>query len=308
MNKGELTKIVHAMEKGLAKIRAALKEANTLSRERFIGNENHTRYISVIVQNLKSGIGLSLDLDSWFVAPIVWGSISFTSEEIIRIGSELLSVKADTIPEIKMTVTEAMNEIKSRGKALDKIVTIVSSLLEKMKHLRAEFEGIKSEAELLQSRPSGKRTEASDADDLLKMLNPSSFTKPLETPRPPPPMGNPDTTLVFAHMIRQFVEDVGLLKSSAEDTSIKFAHLGLTNLNECGAWITTQFKDFRYGLIMDPLVMLDRIFGEDEASSSTHLKTMETRINLKFRLGLKQPLYGRCNLSDLGSSTAVTQQ
>ena len=47
MNKGELTKIVHAMEKGLAKIRAALKEANTLSRERFIGNENHTRYISV---------------------------------------------------------------------------------------------------------------------------------------------------------------------------------------------------------------------------------------------------------------------
>jgi hypothetical protein len=81
------------------------------------------------------------------------------------------------------------------------------------------------------------------------------------------------------------VKDVGLLKASAEDTSIKFAHLGLRNLNECGAWITTQFKDFRYGLIMDPLVMLNRIFGEDEASSSTHLKTMETRINLKIATG-----------------------
>jgi hypothetical protein len=67
--------------------------------------------------------------------------------------------------------------------------------------------------------------------------------------------------------------------------SIKFAHLGLRNLNECGAWITTQFKDFRYGLIMDPLVMLDRIFGEDDASSSTHLKTMETKINLKIATG-----------------------
>jgi hypothetical protein len=240
---------------------------------------------SVIVQNLKSGIGSSLDLDSQFAAPTVWGSVSFTSEKIIRIGSELLSVEADTIPGIKKTVTEAMNEIKSRGKTSDKIVTIVSLLLEKMKQLRAEFEGIKGEVELLQVGPSGKRTEASDADDLIKMLNPSSFTKSPETPRSPPPMGNPDTTSAFAHTIRQLVEDASLLKASAEDTSIKFAHLGLINLNECSTWITTQFKEFRYGLIMDPLVMLDRIFREDEASSSTHLKTMETRINLKIVTG-----------------------
>jgi hypothetical protein len=139
--------------------------------------------------------------------------------------------------------------------------------------------------ELLQIGPSGKRTEASDADDLLKMLNPSSFTKSPETPRSPPPMGNPDTTSVFAHTIRQLVEDVGLLKASAEDTSIKFAHLGLRNLNDCGTWITTQFKEFGYGLIMDFLMMLDRIFGEDEVSSSTHLKMMETRINLKIATG-----------------------
>jgi len=121
------------MEKGLADIGVALEEANNISRERFIRNENNTRYISVIVQNLKSGIGSSLDLDSPFAAPTVWTSVSFTSEEIIRIGSELLSVKADTIPGIKKAVTEAMNEIKSTGKTSDKIVTIVSSLLEKMK-------------------------------------------------------------------------------------------------------------------------------------------------------------------------------
>ena len=301
------------MEKGSANIGGALEEANAVSRERFIGNGNDTRYISVIIQNLKSSrIRSSLDLDSQFAAPTVWGSVSFTSEEIIQIGSELLSDKGDTIPGIKKTVTEAMNKIKSRGRTSDKIVTIVSSLLKKMKQLRTEFEGIKGEVELLQVAPSaeaGKRTEASDADDLLKMLNPSSFTKSPETPRSPPPMGNPDTTSVFAHTIRQLIEDVGLLKASAEDTSIKFAHLGLRNLNECGAWVTTQFKDFRYGLIIDPLVMLDRIFGEDEASSSTHLKTMETRINLKIMTGAEAAtLYDRCNLSDPGSSTAVTQQ
>jgi hypothetical protein len=225
------------LEKGLADIGAALEEANIVSREQFIGNENDTRYISVIVQNLKSGIGSSLDLDSRFAASTVWGSVSFTSEEIIRIESELLSIKGDTIPGIKKTATEAMSEIKSRGKTPDKIVTIVSSLLEKMKQLRTEFEGIKGEAELLQvaqSAAAGKRTEASDADDLLKMLNPSSFTKSPETPRSPPPMGNPDTTAAFAHTIWQLVEDVGLLlKANAENTSIKFAHLGLKNLNEC---------------------------------------------------------------------------
>jgi methyl-accepting chemotaxis protein len=288
MNKGELTKIVHAIEKGLADIGAAVEEANAVSRQRFIGNENDTRFISVIVQNLKSGIGSSLDLDSRFAAPTVWGSVSFTSEEIIRIESELLSVKADTIPGIKKTVAEVMNEIKSKGKTSDKIVKIVSSLLEKMKQLRAEFDEIKGEVDLLHvaSSGAGRRTEeASDADDLLKLLNPSSFSKSTDTPRPSPPMVNPDTTTAFAHTIRQLVEDVGLLKASAEDTSIKFAHLGLRNLNECGAWITYHFKDFRYGLIMDPLVMLDRIFGEDEASSSTHLKTMETRINLKIATG-----------------------
>ena len=134
------------------------------------------------------------------------GICFFTSEEIIRIGSELLSVKGDTISGIKKTVTEAMNEIKSRGKTSDKIVTIVSSLLEKMKQLRAEFEGIKGEVELLQVAPSaaaGTRTEVSDADDLLKMLNSSSFTKLPETPRSPPHMGNPNTTAAYAHTIRQ---------------------------------------------------------------------------------------------------------
>jgi hypothetical protein len=39
MNKGELTKIVHAMEKGLAGIGAALEKANAASRSRTIYRE-----------------------------------------------------------------------------------------------------------------------------------------------------------------------------------------------------------------------------------------------------------------------------
>ena len=180
-----------------------------------------------------------------------------------------------------------MNEIKSRGKTSDKIVTIVSSLLKKMKQLRAEFEGIKGEVELLQVAPS-----AENGLKLLMLMICSRCRIQAHSPSHRRLQGRLLLWVilillrpVFAHTIRQLVEDVGLLKASTEDMSIKFAHLDLRNLNECGAWITTQFKDFRYGLIMDPLVMLDRIFGEDEASSSTHLKTMETRINLKIATG-----------------------
>jgi rRNA-processing protein FCF1 len=74
-------------------------------------------------------------------------------EEILRIGAELLSVKDDTIPLIKKTVAEALNEIKARGKTLDKMLTIVSSLLEKMKQLCSEFEEMKGEAS---GTPSGR--------------------------------------------------------------------------------------------------------------------------------------------------------
>jgi hypothetical protein len=55
MNKEELTKIAHAMKKGLADIGAALEEANNISRDQFIGNGNDTRYIFVISKISRAG-------------------------------------------------------------------------------------------------------------------------------------------------------------------------------------------------------------------------------------------------------------
>jgi hypothetical protein len=78
------------------------------------------------------------------------------------------------------------------------------------------------------------------------------------------------------------VDDVGLLKAScADDTAVKFGGLGLRNLQECHVWISENFKTLRYGLIMEPLLMLDRIFGADDAEAESQFKILESRVNLR---------------------------
>ena len=82
-------------------------------------------------------------------------------------------------------------------------------------------------------------------------------------------------------VIKQLVEDVRVLKSTSEDTSIKFGNLCFRNIHECSNWIENHFTGLRYGLIMDPLVMLERIYGDDEVDAVSFMKTLESRMKLK---------------------------
>ena len=88
-----------------------------------------------------------------------------------------------------------------------------------------------------------------------------------------------------AETIRHLVADVGLLKACTEDKSIKFAGLGLRTLQECNLWIEKNFKNLRYGLMMDPLLMLDRIFGADDVEAESQLKILESKVKLKITTG-----------------------
>jgi hypothetical protein len=88
--------------------------------------------------------------------------------------------------------------------------------------------------------------------------------------------------------VRLIIADVGLLKASAEDKSIKFGGLGLRSLQEFHAWIDGNFKGLRYGLIMDPLLMLDRIFGSDDVKAESQFKILESRLKLNITTELKQ--------------------
>ena len=81
------------------------------------------------------------------------------------------------------------------------------------------------------------------------------------------------------------MEDVNILKVSAESSSIKFGGLGLRNLQECSRWVEMNFSDMKYGLIIDPLVLLDRIASGGETDPMAHLKTLEARKKLNFDNG-----------------------
>ncbi|KAI2505420.1 hypothetical protein MHU86_9033 [Fragilaria crotonensis] len=82
-------------------------------------------------------------------------------------------------------------------------------------------------------------------------------------------------------------EDLKGLKASGDDLAVKFGGLGFRSVNDCHVWAAKHFPGNRYGLIMDPLLMLDRICGVDDIHSSAGntWKTMESRIKLKITTG-----------------------
>ena len=85
--------------------------------------------------------------------------------------------------------------------------------------------------------------------------------------------------------MNQLVEDVKTLKATSEDSAIKFGELGLKNLQIELTWIESNFTDLRYHLIIDPLLMLESIYGDYELDSGSLMKTMESRLKLKIETG-----------------------
>ena len=79
------------------------------------------------------------------------------------------------------------------------------------------------------------------------------------------------------------MDDVRALKSTLleDSTAIKFGNLRLRNIHECSRWIKKNFEGMRYGLMMDPVLMLERIYGDDKVDAMSLMKTLESRLILK---------------------------
>jgi hypothetical protein len=84
---------------------------------------------------------------------------------------------------------------------------------------------------------------------------------------------------------RLLISDVGLLKASAKDKSIKFGGLGLRTLQECNTWVLFNLPVLRYGPIMDPLLVLDRIFILDDVEAKSRFKVLKLRVKLRITTG-----------------------
>lgn len=112
--------------------------------------------------------------------------------------------------------------------------------------------------------------------------------------------------------VEKLVHDVGELKACVEDKSVKFGGLGLRTIHDCNDWVQTHFTSYRYGLIMDPLLMLDRIFGaRDGINKSNQFKTWEARLKLKISTGAEEAAitalqYNRPQIFHTGMTEMVT--
>lgn len=152
-----------------------------------------------------------------------------------------------------------------------------------------------------------KMSAGSTMDDILRMMDGSPSASAAVAEGSPYPsrkqrvgntlelgLGQSSNTIGFEEHARavmaQLVSDVSMLKAcSVTDKGVSFGGLGLRSIQECQVWIEENFSCYRYGLIMDPLLMLDRVFGNDGSDSKTNqLKVWEARIKLKISTGAEQ--------------------
>ena len=76
--------------------------------------------------------------------------------------------------------------------------------------------------------------------------------------------------------IDSLASDIDALKANGDVSAVKFGGLGFRNVHGCYNWMVANFPNRRYGLIMDPLLMLERICGADEQVGPSWWKTLTT--------------------------------
>ena len=312
LEKGVLTRVVGRLETGVMYQGTVLAEVASLAHKRFLVYERDLRAIAGAVQNSQILIGNPVQMDARFEGPTLWSSTSFIADEVVRVGGGLAILEgkvdpmSDTVSEIKKECERLAKEVKT-----DKLLKVLLMVSEKMKEACDEIVELKTkvgdlESELDQvtkSKAGGGKAQADSpksgdvVDDLLFMLDGSMKGGKGDVGKRGEGSGMTgeiDRGLSFedgafakkiALQVKMLMDEISVLKSCTEDKSVKFASLGLRSIQECQNWIDLNFKGYRYGLIMDPLLMLDRIFGSDDGESDSEFKTLEYRVKLKITTG-----------------------
>jgi hypothetical protein len=229
--------------------------------------------------------------------------------------------------EVGWLKTSVQNSALTSEESLAKLMKILGLVMQRIQSVGPELELVKTrvgkmevaQVELQQER-NAKRSKTSNRDvavegsgsdakasmdDLLWMLGGNSIQSPTSSPRSHRPSGGQveiwpsinassspsqdDRGTETAQLFKQLVADVALLKATVKDDSVKFGGLGLRSIQDCQGWIHTHFDCYRYGLMMDPLLLLDRICGNDDiGTKSNKFKTWESRSKLKITTGAEE--------------------
>ena len=302
MAKGLLTRIVSRLESSVVSQGSALEAIAESSYKRFLSNERDLRSVAGAVQNVQTSVGMPIELDSRFDAPTLWSATSFVADEVIQMAGGLKEMEGKLIPiqaELKAVNAEVQQRSQTEGQSV-KVLKVLVMMSGRMKEASSEIVGLKAKVEVLEAelRTATNATglvmnsePIDEMDELMGMLGTSHVKDPSHSSMPSVKKGvsgveaMEETILKLTRDLRQVVADVGLLKAGTEDKSVKFAGLGWRSILDCQEWIKDNFPSNRYGLIMDPLLMLDRVFGSDDVEADSQFKTLESRVKLKIATG-----------------------
>lgn len=305
MKRGYLTSIVAGLETNVIVMGEGIEEVAIMSASQFQANEATMDVVVGQVQNVRAGLGTPVELDNPFVAPTMWGTVSLLADEVMKVGESL----KDTIDQIrpqKDHVVAALGTIKEESSTTVKILSMVMKAIKTLSSDGAKIQELMSvlqkkvEREVATHHNKAATSGSHESVDELmsrlmnQLLTPEGKTEVRRSSRrSPSPLtavedlsaSHPILTAENYRAFRQVIEDVSVLKISAEATAIKFGNLGLRNLQECSRWVVENFSEARYGLVVDPLILLDRIFGNNEVDPMTQLKTLESRLKLNIETG-----------------------
>ncbi|KAI2494741.1 hypothetical protein MHU86_19778 [Fragilaria crotonensis] len=275
MAKGLLTRIVARLESSMVNQGAALETVAEMTYKRFLVNEQDLRAVSGAVQYIQTSVGQPVELDTRFEAPTLWSATSFVSEELVRVANGLSSLEGALEPMQKdlSVINGKFSQFVKMGQVVDKMLKVIVMMSGKVKEASSEIIGLKVKIESMESELSTSRNSSRD-----KRPNISGSSK-VEMDELMDMFG---TSHVAGGSLS---DDIGVLKAVSEDKSVKFAGLGWRTILDCQLWIKSNFPSNRYGLIMDPLLMLDRVFGSDDVEADSQFKTLESRVKLKIATG-----------------------
>ena len=324
-----LTRVVSQVETSVVALGEALEMVAEQTADRFADVDREAKLVAGAVHTLSSILGTPIELDDRFEAPTLWGTAAFIADEMLRLSKDFLSVELGFRPmkaEVEWIKSSMKDSHSSTEEAGGKIRQILTFVMKRIHEISPEVEAVKIrlgsvEQDIARGGKEPKRQQSggggghsaehpnlqskvagTSMDDLLRMLDGNLLGQPAESPNPggqPDIPGPSQNVFEFADdkesdvgtsaVLKQLVAEVAMLKAGALDTTVKFGGMGLRSIQDCQAWINQNFACYRYGLIMDPLLMLDRIWGDDGlGNKANQLKTWESRVKLGITTGAEE--------------------
>ena len=328
IRRGVISTTVSKIESYIEEMGDVLVEVNSVNHDRLITLEGTLEVMIGMVQTMKSRIGSSVDIGQKFSAPTLWGSTAFIADDLTKVSEDLSALQSEVVAPMKEAMTLLGSSDEDLVKKNDKMIKTVKLLLARVQALNTDMDEVKTDLLMVRTEQGVRfatpgATQGDATDDLMDFIM-SEEKSVAGSVRSNPSVGivsqsksssdEEDAEDSVMSIVNKLIKDVKMLQSNKQTNYVRFGGLGFTDLSECSAWIAKNFDGYQYGLIMDPLLMLDRIYGEDDVTDSdAFLKAMEVRYKMKIESGneaaaLNALKFARPRVFHKGRPTVVSVQ